>query len=66
MTDPAKNIQCGTYYLQLLLDDYHTQTVALERYGTGLGFADNVLTCESCSSGGIPSDIDACLRVIHP
>jgi soluble lytic murein transglycosylase-like protein len=65
MTDAAKNIQCGTYYLQILFGRHHTVKSALEHFGTGAGYADNILTCETCSQGS-PSNVDPCLNAIHP
>lgn len=49
MTDSAKNIQCGSYYLDIRIkragDDVKK---GIERFGTGSGYADNLLACEAC------------------
>ena len=58
------NIQCGTYYLDLLYDRNGGVREALEHYGTGPGYADNLLVCESCLKSG-PADPMTCLRTIH-
>jgi soluble lytic murein transglycosylase-like protein len=47
MKDPVKNIQAGTAYLQLRIDRRHGNvTDALNGYGTGKGYADNILAAE--------------------
>jgi hypothetical protein len=48
MTDPAKNIACGTRYLQLRINRASTLKEGLEGYGTGAGYADNLLSCDDC------------------
>jgi len=63
MTDPALNIACGTYYLDLRIDRAGTVKAGLNGFGTGPGYADNILTCEKC----VPTaqDKQACLNRIH-
>jgi len=49
MKDPAKNIQCGSYYLGLRIKRVKDDaTAGLNGFGTGPGYADNILTCETC------------------
>lgn len=60
----STNIQCGTYYLDLMYDRNGGVKEALEHYGTGAGYADNLLICESCLKSG-PADPMTCLKVIH-
>ncbi|HVJ44290.1 MAG TPA: transglycosylase SLT domain-containing protein [Dongiaceae bacterium] len=64
MSTGSKNIQCGTYYLDILFDRFGSVKTALEHYGTGDGYADNLLTCESCLKSG-PADPMTCLKAIH-
>ena len=64
MSTGSKNIQFGTYYLDILFDRYGSMKAALEHYGTGDGYADNLLTCESCLKSG-PKDPMTCLKAIH-
>ena len=65
MTDPAKNIQAGTYYLKIRTDwAKGDQTKGLEGFGTGSGYATNILECEKCLTGK-PKDSQACLDAIH-
>jgi hypothetical protein len=65
MTDPAKNIQCGTYYLKIRTDWAGGDLKkGLEGFGTGSGYADNILACEACIKA-TPADTDACLKSIH-
>jgi soluble lytic murein transglycosylase-like protein len=66
MTDPAKNIQCGTYYLQMRINrEGGDVKKGLEGFGTGVGYADNILVCESCVQN-TPAKTDDCLKAIHP
>jgi hypothetical protein len=73
MLDGQKNIQCGTYYLDMI---YHRAgddlTAGLNRFGTGAGYATNILAAETClqSAKGSNNVIDptlakACLFKIH-
>ena len=65
MKDSAKNIQCGTYYLKFRIQRAGGDTkLGLNGYGTGPGYADNILTCETCLKGS-PTDTQACLTAIH-
>ena len=64
MTDPAKNIQCGSHYLRLRIERAGGDvTKGLEGFGTGPGYADNILACEQCLKGG-PPDPTTCLKPI--
>jgi hypothetical protein len=65
MTDSAKNIQCGTYYLKIRIDWAGGDTKkGMEGYGTGPGYADNILVCEDCVKK-TPNTTDDCLKAIH-
>jgi soluble lytic murein transglycosylase-like protein len=64
MTDPAKNIDCGTRYLQMRIDRAGDTKKGLEGFGTGSGYADNILVCETCLKGKSANE-DACLHAIH-
>jgi hypothetical protein len=48
MTDPAKNIQCGTQYLDLRIKWAKNATKGIEGYGTGVGYAKSIFACEKC------------------
>jgi len=63
MTDPVKNIQCGTYYLKFFRRNLEIKE-ALEHFGTGAGYADNILQCETCLNANPPNP-QTCLNVIH-
>jgi hypothetical protein len=65
MTDAAKNIECGTYYLQILLGRWGSGKDALSHFGTGTGYADNLLECETCLKT-TPDKWSDCLHGIHP
>ena len=65
MTDPAKNIECGTYYLKIRIDWAKGDLMkGLEGYGTGSGYAANILECETCSKNPA-NNTDDCLKAIH-
>jgi len=74
MLDGPQNIQCGTYYLDMT---YHRAgddiTSGLNRFGTGAGYATNILAAEKCllaakGSNKVinPAAAKACLFNIHP
>ena len=66
MFDAAKNIQCGTWYLRKRQEHEHTDIKeTLNRFGTGAGYADNILTCEACVQAH-PATPQPCLDAIHP
>lgn len=66
MTDATKNIQCATWYLSILLRRCNQDvTRALERYGTGTGYATNLLKCETCLQSNSKDPMN-CLKAIHP
>ncbi|WKB55775.1 transglycosylase SLT domain-containing protein [Eleftheria terrae] len=45
MTDPVKNIQCGTYYLDIA----KTKLAGIDTsYGTGPGYSKSIKVCEAC------------------
>lgn len=43
MTDPVKNIQCGTYYLDIAKNKLGGVDMS---YGTGPGYSKSILACE--------------------
>jgi soluble lytic murein transglycosylase-like protein len=66
MIDAAKNIQCGTWYLKILFKRWGNNTKkALEHYGTGSGYADDLLQCETCLQSSVVPDPMTCLQQIH-
>ncbi|MFZ6750090.1 transglycosylase SLT domain-containing protein [Undibacterium sp. Ren11W] len=65
MTDAEKNIQCGSYYLGLRIKRAgNVVKQGLEDYGTGAGYATNILACEKCLKGN-PANPQLCLNAIH-
>lgn len=64
MKDANRNVECGTYYLQILLKIWPNKITALEHYGTGTGYAANLLTCETCLKNN-PTKWKDCLNSIH-
>ena len=49
MTDCAKNIQAGSFYLDIRIGRVNGDVKrGIERYGTGSGYADNIMACETC------------------
>jgi hypothetical protein len=65
MTDPAQNIRCGSLILQAKIDQAKgDNTKGLNNYGTGSGYADNILECESCLKAKQETE-QACLEKIH-
>ena len=45
MLDAAKNIQCGTYYLDIA----KTKLAGVDKsYGTGAGYSKSIVACEAC------------------
>lgn len=49
MTDPEKNIACGTYYLDIRIKRSGGKIAkGIDRFGTGSGYAENILSCEKC------------------
>jgi len=64
MTDAAKNIECGTYYLDLRIRWAKDKTKSIDGFGTGLGYAKNIFSCEECMQKDI-EHWQACLHKIH-
>jgi hypothetical protein len=61
MTDGAKNIQCGTYYLDLCVE----KLAGVDKsYGTGPGYSKSIEACEKCL-GADREHYMACLHKIH-
>ena len=70
MGDASKNVQCGTYYVDMRIKrSGGDMKKGLERFGTGSGYADNLLACESCMKGKQPPNtadqLTPCLFAIH-
>lgn len=66
MTDPEKNIQCGSYYLGMRIKRAGGDVEkGLDGFGTGTGYAKNILACETCLKAG-PAKPQDCLNAIHP
>lgn len=66
MTDPAKNIDCGTRYLEMRIQRAGGDLKkGLNGFGTGAGYADNILECETCLKDPKTTDQEACLHTIH-
>lgn len=58
MTDAAKNIQCGTYYLDIAKN----KLAGVDKsYGTGEGYSKSIVTCEAC----LQSDQEHPLVALH-
>jgi hypothetical protein len=65
MFDAAINIQCGTWYLRKRQEHEHTDVQeTLNRFGTGTGYANNIITCEACLQAR-PGAPQTCLNAIH-
>lgn len=64
MMDPAKNIECGTYYLDLRIKWAKDVTKGVEGFGTGKGYAKKIFECETCMKGGKNGAL-SCLYIIH-
>ncbi len=65
MADNAKNIQCGTRYLDIRISRLGGNVKAgVDAFGTGKGYSDNIKTCEACMKK-TPDNI-GCLMQIHP
>lgn len=60
MTDPVKNIQCGTRYLDIA----KKKLAGIDKsYGTGPGYSKSIFACEKCLNGDKHSMV--CLHKIH-
>lgn len=65
MTDPIKNIECGSFYLGMRIKRAGGKLKeGLDGYGTGNGYAENILACEKCLLGR-PTNSQDCLNQIH-
>ena len=65
MFDPARNIQCGTWYLRKQQEHNHWDIrTTLNHFGTGAPYADNILTGEACIQAQ-PGTPQPCLDAIH-
>ena len=60
----GRNIECGTYYLQILFGRHGSKRAALSHYGTGDSYADQLLACETCLAS-TPGRWKDCLSAIH-
>jgi Domain of unknown function (DUF4157)/Transglycosylase SLT domain len=67
MTDPSKNIECATYYIKILMKTRNlSETDALNSFGTGAGYSDNLVVCETCLKDATDEAAKtACLHAIH-
>ena len=70
MTDAAKNIQAGSYYLDIRINRVGGDIKqGIEKYGTGSGYADNIIACEECLKdqweGKSADQQTPCLFAIH-
>ena len=64
MTDAARNIACGSHYLRLRIERAGGDVKrGLEGFGTGPGYATNIMTCEACLTAA-PADPTGCLTPI--
>ena len=61
MTDPGKNIQCGTYYLDIAKKKLGGVD---KSYGTGPGYSKSIIACENCLKNGDEHTM-VCLHKIH-
>jgi soluble lytic murein transglycosylase-like protein len=61
MTDPALNVQCGTYYLDIARNKLGGVDTS---YGTGPGYSDSIVKCELCLKAGKEHAMK-CLHLIH-
>lgn len=63
MKDPEKNIQCGTYYLDIT----ETKMFGVDKsYGTGTGYSKSIIACEKCLQSLKPVEhFQGCLHKIH-
>lgn len=60
MTDPVKNIQCGTRYLDIA----KKKLAGIDKsYGTGPGYSKSIFACEKCLNDDTHSMV--CLHKIH-
>ena len=65
MTKPATNIEVGTKYVDLLKTRHHgSLSVALDKFGTGLGYSTSIIACSLCIKGD-KSHPWVCLHKIH-
>lgn len=61
MNDPATNIQCGTYYLDLAKN----KLAGIDKsYGTGPGYSKSIIACEKCMKEADAHNM-VCLHKIH-
>ncbi len=64
MTDAAKNIECGTYYLDLRIRWAKDKTKGIDGFGTGPGYAKDIFSCEECMRKDA-EHWQSCLHKIH-
>lgn len=63
MSEPEKNIQCGTYYLDLRIKWAKKEKAGIEGFGTGKGYADKLYKCEECLKSDSNHWADALYKV---
>lgn len=61
MTDGMKNIQCGTYYLDIAQNKLAGIDTS---YGTGIGYSKSIFACEGCMQKD-RNHYMVCLHKIH-
>lgn len=61
MTDPEKNVECGTYYLDIAKN----KLAGVDKsYGTGPGYSKSIVACEKCLKKEEEHSM-VCLHKIH-
>jgi membrane-bound lytic murein transglycosylase MltF len=66
LSDPTKNIQCGTYYLDALVRHLGSEAAALAQYGGDPHYGDSIYLCETCLKNPVPHTLQYCLDLTHP
>lgn len=64
MTDPAKNIECGTLYLDLRIRWAKQIEKGVDAFGTGRGYSANIWKCKKCLVKD-SEHYQRCLDLIH-
>lgn len=65
MTDPDLNIEVGTTYIDILKKRNGGKlAAALDKFGTGSGYSDSIISCSLCMKGD-DSHPMVCLHKIH-
>jgi soluble lytic murein transglycosylase-like protein len=64
LTDPEKNIECGTLYLDLRIRWAKQIEKGVDAYGTGPGYSTNIWKCKKCLAKD-SEHFQTCLDMIH-